>query len=119
MKKLSLIIISLVFLTSCGGAPGACDALPFLGSWYNAGTAETMTFSGACRFTSDLCASTGTFPPVTGASGNVLITVDSTSGAGGCLPLGGATCAYVVDTGAEPDTLAVDCGSGAVVFTKN
>jgi hypothetical protein len=56
---------------------------------------------------------------VTGASGTVLITVDSTSGAGGCLPLGLATCSYAVDTAATPDTLTLDCGSGAVAFAKN
>lgn len=93
-----------------------CSSSMVTGSWAGtiAGEADTLTFGPDCVGTSSRCQSTFTFPNISAASGDAIVIVTSTSNKGNCMKVGQYTCSYSINN----NQLAYDCGSGAIVYTR-
>lgn len=96
-----------------GGGGNACDGSLALGSWYD-GSTDTMTFNANCSGTSSYCGSTFTVSKAIDAMGTMTVTTSATNGNPGCAPVGQMSCDYAI----SGNNLAFDCGSGALLYTK-
>jgi len=88
-------------VSACGGDGGSdCSDSLILGA-YETGTGDILTFNSECRWTSQDCQSSGTYPSFTQESGTVTVQVtNSPLGSDfGCLDEGSATCTYVLGSG--------------------
>ena len=120
-----LLFVAVIF-TACGSdeaSPGAgastntdCASSVISGSWTRTllGNPDTITFNPNCSGTASRCSATFTYPNVTASSGSVLLTVTSTSGISGCLPVGEHTCTYSV----SGNTLNYSCGGSGLTYTR-
>ena len=116
MRKLILFCLVLI-LSACGKPPGNgpesnyCSSYPVVGTWHGGG--DTLQLNGNCKGTTNVCAlqfDWMTSPGETLAS----ITVTSTNGGSGCMPLGYYRC----DMSRQGDQLYLDCGYGTWGFTR-
>ncbi len=118
--KFIILFSTLVFLFGCNkgsDSPAAttstaCASSALLGTYKTA--TETMTIAADCKISSVMCASTTTFVGATSATGYVAVTVSSTNGVPGCLPLGTYNCSYSLVS----NVLTYNCGGGATSITK-
>ncbi len=105
MKNKVLLItglMSLAILSACGGSGGpGCTDSKILGEYELNGGADVLTFTEDCRWSSQACESSGTFPSFTKDSGSAKIQVTSSpiGSDGGCLDVGTATCIYALSAG--------------------
>lgn len=120
MRILIALSILCLSITSCKGsdsggssaAAAPCANSALLGTYTY--SSDTMVISSDCKITSTACASTTSFSGATATEGYISATVSSTNGASGCLPLGTYNCAYQL----SGNTLAYNCGGGAIAYTK-
>lgn len=121
--KFVVLLCALSFgLFSCGkdeakpAAGGACASAPILGAWVGAIAAgtDTLSFNADCSGSSHICQTTFTYPNITTNSGVMTVTVAGGSGISGCLTPGSYNCAY----GISGNSMAYDCGGGAVNFSR-
>ena len=110
-------VLALSGCGSSGASAGACSSSPILGTFRGTilGQTDTMVISDACTITSSYCQSTSTYPVgAIATSGSITITVTSTSGITGCLPVGATTCAYSL----VASSLSYNCGGSTITYTK-
>lgn len=113
MKRLLLSAVTLLCL-GCNSGPCAS---PYDGTWNGVSTTDQITLTAACEYEyrgDDGCMTDGTYAKPLGASGNVLVTIQ-TSTPGDCLPVGQYSCGYSV---AGNSVLSVDCGGGALSYRR-
>lgn len=113
MKPIKLV--ALILITGCGAAndtidvdntlEGACADSPVVGTW-NFG-ADIIGFGADCTFFSQLCATKGTYLPVTENAGMLQLTYTHSLGlAQNCYPVGySQVCTYL----RTPQFLDLDC----------
>src|SRR5689334_7477933 len=105
MKRIVLILTGSFFVSiGCGSTnnsaitaattTGECANSPALGTYSGSvvGNTDILNIRADCTLTSTYCVATMTYSNITGTSGNVAITVTSTSGKTGCLPGGTTNC---------------------------
>lgn len=122
-----LFLSSILFSMACGSSGNsggsnpqpntACSSSVFEGSWTGTvnGLSDTLTFGPSCVYKDSQCQGTGTYPDATALSGTILITITSTVGGAGCLPVGQTPCTYAINGG----TATYTCGGGQIILTKN
>lgn len=122
MKALVTVLTVALILTGCGSnsgsAPassgGACSSSVLKGTWQHA-NGSSLTFNQDCTGTGSYCESNFTYPNVTAASGDALVTISNTNTRSGCSPAGAATaCVYSISGNA----LAFNCGAGVSNYTR-
>ena len=116
----SALFGALIF-PACGSSTGtksavtaSCAGSVLLGSWVGQiqEQSDTMTFNSDCSATSSYCQANFTVPDVTATTGSLVVMVNATNGAVGCLPAGQSSCTYAVFN----NVLSFNCGSSTLSY---
>jgi len=118
--KMLILGISVILITSCGGGKGSsgsaeaalsCTGLPSLGWWKDIATASDILLRANCTGEDFACDSE--FAYESESNGATVITVQSTNGDVGCLPIGRHLCQVNYDS-VSAEELSIECQGEAV-----
>lgn len=124
MKRLISLFAVIALTQACGseegsqsasnGASNACQSSNWLGTWQASAPNDTLKVYPDCTALSSYCGGKYTYSLPNG-NGTFNLSVSGTNGNALCAPNGSYSCAYNDST---PGQLTIDCGGGAIVYTK-